>query len=158
MTETIAKDVLPPTTAAEVKTIAAELGGVMDALMELVEKETALVRKGRLSEAVKLEKTKSELAGRYLLGMRRLQAAAARFRSELPRTFDALRARHRELQERLQINLTVLATAHAVSEGIMRGVAEVVARKAAPQTYGASGRPVYGTRPAPQPLALSRTS
>ena len=37
----------------------------------------------------------------------------------------------------LQINLTVLATAHAVSEGLIRGAHAEVARKNAPQTYGA---------------------
>ena len=38
------------------------------------------------------------------------------------------------------MNLTVLATAHAVSESIMRGVSAELARKATPQAYGASGR------------------
>ena len=42
------------------------------------------------------------------------------------------------------MNLTVLATAHAVSESIMRGVSAELARKATPQAYGASGR---ATRP-----------
>jgi hypothetical protein len=37
-----------------------------------------------------------------------------------------LRRKHDELHALLRINLTVLATAHAVSEGIIRGVAELV--------------------------------
>jgi hypothetical protein len=157
MTDPIMQQILPPATAADAQTAIAEVGGVIDTLMALVEKETALVRKGRLSEAATLEKTKSELAGRYLLGMRRLNASPPRLRAELPAAFAALRARHRDFQDRLRLNLTVLATAHAVSEGIMRGVAEQVSRKAAPQTYGASGRQVYGAPPATQPLAVSRT-
>ena len=52
----------------------------------------------------------------------------------------------------LQINLTVLATAHAVSEGIMRGVSDELARKAAPQTYGATGRANAPGPSAAQPL------
>ena len=66
---------------------------------------------------------------------------------------DALHQRHDLFHALLQINLTVLATAHAVSEGIMRGVHDEVTRKSAPQTYGASGRPAAPPRSAAQPLA-----
>jgi hypothetical protein len=54
--------------------------------------------------------------------------------------------------------MVVLATAHAVSEGIMRRLSGDMARKAAPQVYGASGR---ATAPSPKhsrPLAVSRSS
>jgi hypothetical protein len=57
----------------------------------------------------------------------------------------------------LQINLTVLATAHAVSQSIIRGVAGEVSRKAAPQTYGMSGRPTALSPSAAKPVTLSRT-
>ena len=53
---------------------------------------------------------------------------------------DDLRKRHDVFRALLQMNLTVLATAHAVSESIMRGVSRELARKATPQAYGASGR------------------
>lgn len=155
MTDALQK-ILPPATAAEAQVAIKDLGGVMDALMALVEKETALVRKGKMREAATLEKTKSELAGRYLVGMRRLAASVPDLRAAVSPAIETLRARHGDFQDRLRLNLTVLATAHAVSEGIMRGVAEQVSRKAGPQTYGASGRQVYG-RPAAQPLAVSRT-
>ena len=50
-----------------------------------------------------------------------------------------LRQRHDLFRAVLQMNLTVLATAHAVSESIMRGVSSELARKATPQgAYGAS--------------------
>ena len=45
----------------------------------------------------------------------------------------ALRERHNMFQAILRMNLTVLATAHAVSEGVrMRGAADELARKAQP--------------------------
>jgi hypothetical protein len=50
----------------------------------------------------------------------------------------------------------VLATAHAVSEGIVRGVSGEMARKSTPQTYGASGRANVPSRSAAAPIALSR--
>jgi len=51
----------------------------------------------------------------------------------------------------------VLATAHAVSEDLIRGVSGELARRAAPQTYGATGRPTAPSKSAIQPLAVSRS-
>ena len=57
----------------------------------------------------------------------------------------------------LQVNLTVLATAHAVSEGIVRGVNGEMQRRNVPNTYTASGqRAVAGPRHI-TPLAVSRS-
>jgi hypothetical protein len=158
MTQTLARDaaVTPVTSAAEAQRLMAHLAEVMDSLLQTVEQETALVRAGRLSEAAQLEAGKAELARDYMADAGRLKASQAFVVAAEPGQFDALRRRHDEFHALLQINLAVLATAHAVSEGIMRGVADEVARKSAPQTYGASGRT---TQPAPgsaQPLALSR--
>ena len=58
----------------------------------------------------------------------------------------------------LQINLTVLATAHAVSESIVRGVNAEIQRRNIPNTYTAAGR---RATPGPRhmtPLAVSRFS
>jgi hypothetical protein len=57
----------------------------------------------------------------------------------------------------LQVNLTVLATAHAVSEGVVRGVNTEVQRRNIPQTYTANGQ---RATPGPRhitPLAVSRS-
>jgi hypothetical protein len=50
-----------------------------------------------------------------------------------------------------------LATAHAVSEGLIRGAHAEVARKNAPQTYGNSGRPVAPPKTAAVPVSVSRS-
>jgi hypothetical protein len=73
-----------------------------------------------------------------------------------PEALAQLQRKHNEFRALLQINLTVLATAHAVSEGIMRGVSDELARKAAPSTYGATGRTNAPGPGAAQPLAVSR--
>jgi hypothetical protein len=57
----------------------------------------------------------------------------------------------------LQKNMVVLATAHAVSEGIMRRLSGDLARKAAPQVYGASGRTTAPNPRNGRPLAVSRS-
>lgn len=129
---------------------------VMDALLGTVEEETELVRAGNLSEAAKLEPDKAELSRLYIEDTARIRAAQDYLTKSTPALVDELRTRHETFRALLQINLTVLATAHAVSEGIMRGVSAELARKATPQAYGASG---HATAPSPsglQPLTLSR--
>jgi len=74
----------------------------------------------------------------------------------MPDKLEALRRHHDAFRALLQINLTVLATAHAVSEGIVRGVSGEMARHSAPQTYGASGRANQPGRGLAAPLAVSR--
>jgi hypothetical protein len=133
------------------------LTGVMDSIIGVVEQETQLVRAGKLNEAAQLEPAKTALARAYVADSTRVKASQAALAAAAPDLLDKLRRRHSEFQALLQINLTVLATAHAVSEGIMRGVADELARKAAPQTYGAGGRPTVPGPNAAQPLAVCRS-
>ena len=65
--------------------------------------------------------------------------------------------RHERLRAVLKSNLMVLATAHAVSEGILRRLSGDLARKTSPQGYGASGRTTGPDTRRAAPLALSRT-
>ncbi len=133
------------------------LNAIMDRLTAAVEEETAHMRAGRLTEALAVEDTKVELARRYTVESGRLKAAEALIRSALPGALADLRRRHQAFQALLQTNLTVLATAHAVSEGIIRGVSGELAKKRAPSTYGASGRATAPAPTASQPLAVSRS-
>ena len=73
-----------------------------------------------------------------------------------PRLLDELRAQHEEFCAKLQINLTVLATARAVSEGILRGVSNELARRSTVNTYGASGRREDPPGRTAIPMAVSR--
>ena len=143
--------------AADAAALVGELARIMDALLSIVDEETALVRAGRLKEAADLEARKSELARLYVVRTSHVKAHAKVLPQLVPDLVDALRRRHGEFQALLQINLTVLATAHAVSEGIMRGVAGELARKSAPQTYGVSGRPSAPAQRAAQPVTVNRT-
>jgi hypothetical protein len=129
----------------------------MDALVEMVEDETALVRAGRLGEAAQLEQSKKELAQHYLVSTERLKANGRFIAEALPERLEQLRQHQNQFHAVLQINLAVLATAHAVSEGIIRGVAHEVHRKAAPQTYDTSGRQAAPPRAVARPVAVSRT-
>jgi hypothetical protein len=143
--------------AAEGAKFLAELAELLETLLKVLEDETTLVRAGRLAQAAQLTATKGELASRYYAATERMKSNAAFLRANLPEKLDDLKHRHEMFRSFLQINLTVLATAHAVSEGIVRGVAGEITRKAAPSIYGASGR---ATAPAPnaaRPVTLSRS-
>ena len=143
--------------AAEGEQLLIHLAEVLEALLLVVEEETDLVKHGRLAQAADLGIKKAELAGMYYNATERLKANAAFLKAKLPGKTADLRLRHDMFQSLLKINLTVLATVHAVSEGIIRGVAGEMARKAAPQTYGMSGRPTASSPTASNPVALLRT-
>ena len=148
--------VRPIVDQAEAQQVVGHLSDVMDGLLALVDEETKLVRLGRLREVAKLAEKKAKLARLYLADSARLQASQAYLKKTVPGVVQVLRERHNTFRSMLQINLTVLATAHAVAEGIIRGVSDEINRNAAPQVYGASG---YRTTPpsrSAQPLAVSR--
>src|SRR4051794_28787422 len=148
---------VPITTVDESERLTTHFVEVMEALFGVVQQETELVRGGQLGAVEKLYEPKGNLTRLFLADTLRVRASQ-RYLSEVmsPEQRDTLRQHHDRLRALLQMNLTVLATAHAVTEGIVRGVSGDLARKAAPQTYGASGRTVMPSPSAAQPLALSR--
>jgi hypothetical protein len=146
----------PVTSAAEAEQLIRHLLDVMDALLGTVQEETELVRASRLTEAAALEAAKAELSRMYISDAARVRANQDYLAQAARASLDDLRARHNQFRAVLQMNLTVLATAHAVSESIMRGVSDELARKATPQAYGASGRATTPGASGQQPLTLSR--
>jgi len=144
-------------TAAEAERAIDNLNTIMDRLIETLEQETAHMRKGRLRDALALETQKQDLAARYAAESARVKLSQQTIAQSLPQALEALRQRHAAFQSLLQTNLTVVATAHAVSEGIIRGVSGELAKRSTPSTYGASGRAnAPGVRTG-QPLAVSRS-
>jgi len=147
----------PAGSATANSTIEAAITGleaIMDRLEQAIAEETAQVRAGRLSKAFDLENAKIECARLYLIESERLRTAKGAL---APPALDRLRRRHDAFQNILRMNLTVLATAHAVSEGIIRGVSGELARKQAPSTYSASGRAQAPSTKTSPPLAISRS-
>ncbi len=134
-----------------------DLEYIMDQLEHAVTEETARVRAGRLRNAMEMGETKTEFARLYAVESERVKAAKDTIAQLSPGALDRLRRRHDSFQSLLRTNLTVLATAHAVSEGIIRGVSGELARKQAPSTYGATGRAQVPSSKASPPLAVSRT-
>jgi flagellar biosynthesis/type III secretory pathway chaperone len=147
----------PITTAAEAEQTIDDFAVLIEKLAGVIAQETALIHAGRIRNASALEPAKAELAGRLFTTSQRLKAAATLLRQTAPARRTALTQLQEKFRAILQKNMIVLATAHAVSEGIMRKLSGQLARKASPQVYGATGR---ATAPNPKhgrPLAVSRT-
>jgi hypothetical protein len=147
----------PIANAGEAERALANLNKIMDRLVETVEEETARVRAGKLRYAVELEAAKLELSKLYAAEAQRVKTAKAIIAKTQPQALDHLRKRHNKFQSMLQTNLTVLATAHAVAEGIVRGVQTELTRKAMPSTYGANGRATVPNNKAGQPISVYRS-
>ena len=157
MTPALSGTDTPIVSAGEAELAIANLNKTMERLAEVVAEETVRVRAGELGASNELEEIKAELARRYAAGTDLVKAAKGMIAKSQPQALDELRRRHEAFQTLLQTNLTVLATAHAVSEGIIRGVSGELARKQAPSTYGATGRANMPSSKTSQPLAISRS-
>lgn len=146
----------PINTAAEAELAIAEIADLLERLGGVLEQETALVHAGKVRKAAALGATKSELAGQLFAGGERLKANAKFVLQSTPARLTALTRRHETFRAVLQKNMIVLATSHAVSEGIVRRLSGDLARKASPQVYGASGRTMAPNPKHGRPLAVSR--
>lgn len=147
----------PIATPADAEAVMTRLTQAMDSLVAMIEQETALVREGHLREAAFIELDKGDFARSYVTDMTRLALNRAALATAAPDKVESFRRRHAHFHDLLRTNMTVLATAHAVSEDIIRGVSGELARKSAPQTYGATGRHSPPGPSAIQPLAMSRS-
>lgn len=143
--------------SATARKLAEDLMDAMSALLGLIERETELVRAGKVREAMTLESQKQELSRRYVGAVNQLKANQAQLSKSAPELLSTLHRHHDAFRAMLQVNLTVLATAHAVSESVVRGVNAEIQKRNVPNTYTAAGR---RATPGPRhitPLAVSRT-
>jgi hypothetical protein len=143
--------------SAEARKLAEDLMDAMNALLGLIEHETELVRAGKVREAMTMEGKKQELSQRYVAAVSQLKANQDKLAKSAPELLSTLHRHHDAFRAMLQVNLTVLATAHAVSESVMRGVNAEIQKRNVPNTYTAAGR---RATPGPRhitPLAVSRT-
>jgi hypothetical protein len=144
-------------TASDARKLAENLMDVMSGLLGVIERETELVRAGKLAEAMAFEPQKADLSRRYVSAAAHLKASQQYLAQAAPELLTTLHRHHDVFRAMLQINLTVLATAHAVSESIVRGVNAEISRRNIPNTYTAAGR---RAAPGPRhmtPLAVSRS-
>jgi flagellar biosynthesis/type III secretory pathway chaperone len=144
------------TTTADAEKAIAQVADLIEELQGVVEQETVLVRAGKVRRARALAPIKTELAGQLYIAGERLKANVKFLRQAAPAAGAALQRMQEAFRIALQKNMAVLATAHAVTEGILRRLSGELARKASPQVYGASGRTIAPHPKSGRPLAISR--
>jgi hypothetical protein len=147
----------PARTPDEARNLADKMMNLMNALLKVVEEETELVRAGNVRDAALLESRKTELSRRYITMIKVLKASQAYLASETPDLLAGLHRHHDTFRAMLQVNLTVLATAHAVSEGIVRGVNAEIQRRNSPQTYTARGQRAMPVGRNVTPIVVNRS-
>ncbi|HEY8567086.1 MAG TPA: hypothetical protein VIL65_16435 [Beijerinckiaceae bacterium] len=128
---------------------------VMDDLGAVLSREAEAIRVGRLKEGLAEEARKAELATAYFVAIERVKANAVALARFAPAGIKSLKAAHERFGAAVAANQTVLATARAVSEGLVRSISEELAKAERPQTYapaGSAGRPAAGG-----PLLVSRS-
>ncbi len=146
----------PITTTAEAERAIDDLSALIEKLSGLMDQETELVRAGKVSRTRELGEAKAALAHELYTSGERLKAHAKFLMQVAPARCTALRRVQETFRAVVQKNMIVLATTHAVSEGIMRRLSGDLARKASPQVYGATGRASAPNPRHGRPLAVSR--
>jgi hypothetical protein len=145
------------TTPAQAESALADLKSLLEQLSGLLVEETALVGAGQVRKAARIEPAKRELSAKLFAAGERLKADAKYILQAAPARCAALKGVQEAFRAVVQKNMIVLATAHAVSEGIVRRLSGELARKASPQVYGATGRTIAPNPRNGRPLAISRT-
>ena len=108
-------------------------------LVEILSRETMLLRAGKLREASSLVADKTQAAEDYTVVARSIQRQAARLNERVPEAVAHLRGRHEALATQMAENLRVLATAKTVAEDLLADVAKAVGAQQTNRTYGATG-------------------
>ena len=108
-------------------------------LLDIMNKETMLLRAGKMKEAGTLTPEKTQFSQDYVMLARAIQREAKRLQTEVPTQLEALQRRHESLATQMAENLRVIATARDVTESLLTDVAKSVGADAKPKTYGSEG-------------------
>lgn len=136
--------------------------GLLATMIELeavLTRESDGVRAGRIAQALTDSASKSELASAYMNGLEAAKANAIALARFAPEGLEALKAAQHRFAAVVETNQQVLATARAVSEGLIKALAEEVAKARTPTVYGrpsVSPSP-YGRGAQGGPLVFSRS-
>ena len=118
----------------------------MDALDDVLDEETVLLREGKLHQALNLVEAKNQLSIQYMLLQKAITANAALVKQLAPQDTEQLTRRHHLFQNTLQANLAVIATAREVSSELISDINQQVQKGARAETYGQSGQMPQGPK------------
>jgi hypothetical protein len=147
----------PVSTPSEARQLEDNLLEVMSTLQDVIERETALARAGKVRDAMALDAEKSEWSRRYVKAITRIKSNQDYLAQATPELLSSLHRHHDVFRSTLKVNLTVLATAHAVSEGIIRGVNGELQRRNLSFGYTEAGKRATPNPRNVMPLSVSRS-
>jgi hypothetical protein len=149
--------VRPVQSAEEARMLAGELALAMSGLEAVLGEETDLLKASDLKRAAALMERKSEAGRRYVAALEAVKLNAIALARWVPAEVAALKRAQESLSTAIALNMTVLATAKAVSESIVRSLAREIAAPRQLTTYGMAGTMASAGRdPRGTPLVLSR--
>lgn len=123
-------------------------------LLSLLDRETALLQRGRPHEIVALQAHKKALSAALVQDMESLRNDAPFVRMAAPGRVDAIREQHASLQKALTENQDALSAMKAISEQLLRTIASKASRPhAGPEIYGRNAGLTTG--PAVRTTAIS---
>lgn len=129
--------------------------GAMTELEALLETETGHVRVGRFRQGLSQEARKSELSAAYIQGLEAVKSNAVALARFAPEALDRLKKAHLAFGKVVEANQVVLATARAVSECLVKGIADEMNRQSRPQGYAPAGH-AAPRQTTSAPLVVSR--
>lgn len=137
----------PVTTREDAEALLLGLTAALDALEAALETETALIGAGRIREGLAEEGNKTELSSAYVLRLQAAKANVVALARLAPEALRVFRERQASFERVMSRNQTVIATARAVSESLIRGLSEAVQRETRPNVYGLPSRQPSAPRP-----------
>ena len=140
---------------ADAERLLEEVFAAMADLEVLLERETAEVRAGRLRQALAEGPSKTLLASAYLRGLEAVKSNAIALARFCPGSVQRLKETNLRFAGVIEANQAVLATARAVSEAVIKSLAEELDRGAQLQGYAPASMS-QARPPSSGPLVLSR--
>jgi DNA anti-recombination protein RmuC len=111
----------------------------LQALVNIMNEETTLLRAGHFRQAGALTAEKTQLAQDYVGFARSVQRQTERLRADAPHAMERLQQGHESLATQMADNLRVIATARNVAQDLLTDVAEVVGQSSRTRTYDRKG-------------------
>lgn len=130
----------------------------LTALVDVMNKETTLLRAGHLRQASLLTSDKAQLAQDYVGFARSVQRQGERLKRDAPLAVERLRRGHDSLATQMAENLRVLATARTVTEDLLTDVAKIVGQQDRARTYGRAGSIANDPSSSARGIAINRAS
>ncbi|MGJ8527635.1 hypothetical protein [Maritalea sp.] len=137
--------------------ICADAEITLRALVDIMNNETTLLRKGSLMEAGELAADKAELAQKYVGLARTIQSNVTELKAKVPHLLKPLQNGQAALATQMAENMRVLAVAKSLSEDIVSSVASQLGQTTQTSAYGQIGQDRTSSEPSMKGVSVNTT-